>query len=111
VGAAFEFEPAFGRVFGRDFSAWWFGKVRGSIAPLHIFQSNAPCHIILSDDFAAEAAGAGAEVNLGIGASHRFFIMLDDEERVAFLLQTPEGVWVLAERSRERELRPTSSKK
>ena len=43
-------------------------------------------------DFAAEAACAGAEVDDGIRAPHGFFIVLDDEERVALVAQGEEGV-------------------
>jgi hypothetical protein len=41
----------------------------------------------LRDDFAAEFARAGAEVEDGVGTLHRLVIVLDDEEAVSFVAQ------------------------
>ena len=40
------------------------------------------------DDLAAEAAGAGAEVEQAVGAGDHFAIVLDDEQRVAEVAQS-----------------------
>ena len=41
----------------------------------------------LRDDFAAVHAGARAEIDNMIGAPHRFFVVLDDDERISFFAQ------------------------
>ena len=41
-------------------------------------------------DFAAANAGAGAEIDDRIGGTHRVFVVLDDDDRVAFVAQLAE---------------------
>ena len=46
----------------------------------------------LGGDFAAETAGAGAEVDDEVAAAHGVLVVLDDEEGVAFVAEGDEGV-------------------
>ena len=45
------------------------------------------CGRALGDDIAAETAGAGAEIEDIVGVADGFFIVLDDEDRVAQIAQ------------------------
>ena len=44
------------------------------------------------DDFAAARAGARSEVNDVVGAAHGFFVVLDDDERIAVEGESFQGI-------------------
>ncbi len=49
------------------------------------------CRCALGDDVAAEAAGAGAEIENIVGVADGFFVVFDDEDGVAEIAEPDEG--------------------